>query len=336
MPSCDIVIPVWNQLKATKECMESVKEFTEFPLRLIVVDNGSNGATVRYLESLKAQFPDVILLRNDVNEGFVKAVNQGIAASDADYICVLNNDTLLTRGWLDEMVRVAEENPKIGIVNPSSNNLGQKPARGQGIREYSEGLRVHRGRYVDLGTALGFCMLIKRAVIEKIGVFDEVFSPGNFEDTDFCLRAKKAGFMCARSLASYVYHRGNVSFNVMPGYRKDFDRNKKIFEERWGRQKRILFVLSRRDMSRKDILQKMEEEVNKGNWVYIAYREKNFDFNGHSHVILYDYRNHFALRTLLKLTFKKKKFDKIYCARGSLLKLINLLSRFHKAQVSEI
>ncbi|MCX5686631.1 MAG: glycosyltransferase, partial [Candidatus Omnitrophica bacterium] len=106
---CDIIIPVWNQKDITKDCIDSIARNTKYPYCLILIDNASDNDTKRYLEGVRDNNAlDVILIRNEKNLGFVKAVNQGLKASSAPYICIFNNDTVTTPGWLEEMVEFAE------------------------------------------------------------------------------------------------------------------------------------------------------------------------------------------------------------------------------------
>src|SRR3989338_2365242 len=105
MSGCDIIIPVWNQLEDTRECIESIKKYTFYTYKLILIDNASNQETSNYLQGLeKADSNNVKIIRNEKNEGFIKAVNKGISRSDSEYVCILNNDTIVTRGWLKELI----------------------------------------------------------------------------------------------------------------------------------------------------------------------------------------------------------------------------------------
>ena len=335
MLKCDIIIPVWNQLKETSRCVESVRENTKFPYRLIIVDNASDDGTRKYLESLRNNFPDMILERNDKNEGFIKAVNKGIKISDADYICLLNNDTIVTKVWLSEMIDVARSDEKIGIVNPASNNLGQDIPKGMTIDGLAEVLKgKHKGESVGLGTAFGFCMLIKRDVINKVGFFDEIFDMGNFEDTDFCLRAKREGFKIVRSLASYVYHKRSTSFKILKHHDRKFEKNKRIFEERWGKEKRALFIFTAESALNEEVLRKIEKELEKNGWIFIASKDNSANLKDHSRIMKYDYRNAFMPRIVFKVLFKKKRFDEIYCDDKGLFNLLRFLRPVHKAPVT--
>ncbi|MDO8730218.1 MAG: glycosyltransferase family 2 protein [Candidatus Omnitrophota bacterium] len=240
-PICDIVIPIWNQPELTAACLQSVAACTEIPARLILVDNGSEAPTCELLNRFKAEgkLPAEIL-RNPTNLGFIKAVNQGIRAGKAPWVCLLNNDTVVTTGWLSEMIRVAESDPGIGLVNPTSNCLGY-PAKGRPPGEITRRLAENRGKSAPLSTAIGFCLLARRSLFDQIGLLDEQFGMGNFDDDDFSLRVRQAGLRPVRAAAAYVHHEEKASFKKLPGWEKAFDENRKKFEQKWGRRLRILW-----------------------------------------------------------------------------------------------
>jgi GT2 family glycosyltransferase len=242
---CDIIIPVWNQLDVTRACVDSIVSHTAYPHRLIVIDNASGDETADYLDSLKLDKRlDMLLIRNARNLGFVRAVNQGIGSSDAPYLCIMNNDTVATDGWLDEMVRVMESDPGLGLVNPSSNTSGQFPGN-MTVDEYARTLAPLAGKVQELYTCRGFCMLVKREVIDRVGLLDEIYHIGYFDDTDYCKRAQRLGYRTARAKASYVYHKENISFKNLANNSELFEANKRIFYERWGRHVRVGYLVDR-------------------------------------------------------------------------------------------
>jgi len=335
MTGCDIVIPVWNHLSFTKDCIDSIRKNTPSPHRLVIIDNASDDETRRYLESLaKKDAPATLLIRNDTNVGFVKAVNEGMRSSDSRFVCVLNNDTIVTEGWLEEMIAVAESAGDIGIVNPSSNNLGQKPAAGEPVERYAALLRKQRGAYVELGAAIGFCMLIKRDLLDKIGLFDEIYGMGNFEDTDFSRRAVKEGYRCVRACGAYVYHRENTSFGKVKTFDEDFRRNREIYEFRWGKPKRIAYVLDSYDAN---TLMKLENDSMKlargGNWVWYFPKER-VRVPSHANIIsVTPPGQHFYLATAFSILKKKKRFDEIFVGDEVFGKVLEKLAFVHKAKV---
>jgi GT2 family glycosyltransferase len=238
--SCDIIIPVWNQFELTKDCVENIMKNTGYPYRLIIIDNASDNTTRLYLEGLKkTASPELTLIRNEENIGFVKAVNQGLKVSDAPYVCVMNNDTIPAPHWLENMVEFAETHKDIGLVNPQCNGHLNTP-----IDIYARQLEKDKGVYMEMNQCQGFCMLIKRELIERIGYLDEEFGIGGFDDTDYSMRAHKAGYRCAAIKNAYVYHRLHASFDKS-GDREDWvKRNQNIYYEKWGKHLRMGIAVS--------------------------------------------------------------------------------------------
>jgi GT2 family glycosyltransferase len=237
---CDIVIPIWNLAELTGRCLESVRRCTAVPVRLILIDNHSDAPTQDLLKRFQTESDlPVQVIRNPENLGFIRAVNQGIRAASAPWICLLNNDTVVTSGWLREMIRVAESDPTIGLVNPTSNSLGY-PAGETPPEEIARQLAGKAGRSAPLSTALGFCLLAPRNFFDRVGLLDERFGMGNFDDDDLSWRARQAGLRPVRALAAYVHHEEKASFKRLAGAEKAFQENRRRFEEKWGRRLRIL------------------------------------------------------------------------------------------------
>jgi GT2 family glycosyltransferase len=232
------------------------------------------------------------------------------------------------------MIAVAEAAPDIGIVNPSSNNLGQRPEGGEPVELYAERLRGYSGSLVELGSAIGFCMLIKRPLIEKIGVFDEIYGMGNFEDTDFSRRAVKEGYRCVRACAAYVYHREGSSFGKVRTFEDDFQRNREIFEFRWGRPRRIAYVLDSYDPN---LLKKLSSDSVKlardGNWVWYFQKER-LEVPAHSNITAVEPpAKNFYLVTAFRILKKKKRFSEIFVGGENFGRALAALSFIHKAKV---
>ncbi len=226
---CDIIVPVWNQLEFTTRCVESMRKNTRYPHRLILIDNNSDEETAGYLEGLTRANKDIALIRNGENLGFIKATNQGLRLSDAPYVCLMNNDTEATPGWLTEMVSVAESSPLIGLVNPRSS----QPKKCESNK-----------RYLEANQCMGYCMLIKREVLERIGYLDEAYGVGGFDDTDFSKRAGLAGYKCVCAKKAYVYHDWHTSFKEAGNREESVRRNEEIFFNKWGRYLRIGYPIT--------------------------------------------------------------------------------------------
>jgi len=239
--NCDIIIPVWNQKDVTKNCIDSILRNTKYPYRLILIDNASGKETKTYLENVRSNTgKDTLLIRNEENLGFVKAVNQGLKASRAPYVCVFNNDTITTPGWLEEMVKFAESRKDVGIINPLCNAPSDIPKD-----EYAKLIaQCNKGKYMEMNQCFLFCALVKREVIDKIGHLDEVFGIGCYDDTDYSMRAHLAGYRCVCLHSAYVHHIENISFNVMGNRKKIASMGEKEYFKKWPRHLRAAIIFS--------------------------------------------------------------------------------------------
>lgn len=248
---CDIIIPIWNQSESTSACIEHILKNTQYPYRLILVDNGSATETKNYLEDLKqTQKTEINLIRNKENLGFVRAVNQGLEVSRAPYVCILNNDTLPGTGWLTELVEFAEKHPDAGLLNPLCNGHIQ---RNLSVNEYAKMVSSsNKDKFMEMNQCQGFSMLIKRDLIDKIGYLDERFGIGGFDDTDYSMRAHRAGYRSVCVYSSYVYHREHASFDKMGQRKKIQSDSEKAYFRKWPRHLRILIIFS--------ISEKVEDE----------------------------------------------------------------------------
>jgi FkbM family methyltransferase len=210
-----IVILTHNEVDYTRKCLESIRQYTEEPYELIVVDNASTDCTDEYLESIK----NLRLIRNRENLGFPKAANQGIRAASGRQILLLNNDCIVTTGWLRRMLRALHSDPKIGLVGPCSNFVsGEQQVEIRyddlvGLDGFAWDFGKSNNRRLE-GTdrLVGFCLLIRRELIDAIGLLDEDFGLGCFEDDDYCRRALAAGFHAVIARDAFVHHFGGRTF----------------------------------------------------------------------------------------------------------------------------
>jgi len=201
----------------------------------MLIDNASDDGTKEYLEDLKRRSSiSVELIRNETNLGFVKAVNQGLHISNSPYVCVLNNDTLPGPGWLEHMVDFAANNKDIGLINPVCDGHGENS-----IESYAKSLEKNKGKYMEMNQCQGFCMLIKRELIDKIGYLDESFGIGGYDDTDYSIRAHKAGYRSVAIYDAYVYHRLHASFDKAGNREEWVKKNKRIYYDKWGKHLRV-------------------------------------------------------------------------------------------------
>ncbi|HBH96921.1 MAG TPA: hypothetical protein DDX89_03900, partial [Candidatus Omnitrophica bacterium] len=195
---CDLVLLSWNHLEATQPCLTSLFEHTDVPSRLCIVDNGSEPNVRQFLHGVQPRgaIREVVVLQNETNEGFPNGMNRGMRASQAPYVCLLNNDLIFTPGWLSRMLNVAARHPELGVLNPTSSTFGNHPPRGVSLNDYAERLAANGDRYVEVGVCIGFCLLITREVIHRIGYLSAEVERAFFEDEDYSMRAQAAGFRC--------------------------------------------------------------------------------------------------------------------------------------------
>ena len=241
---CDIILLSYESPDLLKRCVRSVMEHTRIHARLIIVDNASRDPDVgKFIHSLEGNEKVAVeKVFSDENSGFAAGMNKGMKISDAPYVCLLNNDCVVTDGWLEEMILVAETSSRIGIVNPQSNTFGSVPPDGVSIDSHALQLRKNGERYVEMGHAIGFACLIKREVIDRIGYLDEIYRGVCYEDSDFSVRAQEAGFISVIAEGAYVFHREQASRRKLPGKEAIYAANKKIFEDRWGKFLRVLIL----------------------------------------------------------------------------------------------
>jgi GT2 family glycosyltransferase len=230
----DVVIPVYRGLAETRACVESaLASRGATPYDLIVVDDHTPEPQIaRYLDAL-AREGRIRLLRHGQNRGFVASVNEGMALDPGRDVVLLNSDTEVAPGWLDRLAACARREPGIGTATPFSNNAticsyprtlaaNAIPAGETTATLDAAFAAANAGRCEDIVTAVGFCMYITRACLDRVGAFDlERYGAGYGEEVDFCMRARRAGFRNVACADVFVRHVGEVSFGEAgPGRRE--------------------------------------------------------------------------------------------------------------------
>ena len=220
VPLTSIVIPVYNQLSYTRSCVEAIDATApKGSWELIVVDNASEDGTAQWLAGLSLRNGNARVIRNAANLGFGRACNQGMAAAQGEGVLLLNNDAVVLGDWLPGLWAPLQGSGRGGMSGPIT-NFG-RPTQTRRLRDPREGeeppavfgewVREHAGVHLPVDVLSGFCLLMTRDVIERLGGFDPCYGLGYFEDDDFSLRARLAGFPLWICEGVLVYHHGAVT-----------------------------------------------------------------------------------------------------------------------------
>ena len=219
---CDVVVPTYNNARGLKLCLDSIRSCTQFLYNIVVVNNGDNPDVHNYLQ----QQNDIIYVKKD-RMTFAQAVNVGIRAGSSKYVCILNDDVIVSKGWLSALVNACGEG--VGAVGPLSNCdkgwlhnydlsvAGVQLLPGQNTFEQIEPIISqiydYRSPYSEVPEKdwiAFYCTLIPRSVIDKVGILNERYINSG-EDTDLCTRINKMGYRIVQNYQSFVFHFGAVS-----------------------------------------------------------------------------------------------------------------------------
>lgn len=238
-PITSIIVLTHNKLDFTQACIDSIRRHTApRTYELIVVDNASHDGTATWL----CEQPDIVPILNPTNVGFPAGCNQGLRVARGDHILLLNNDTVVTPHWLEHLLTCLESDGRIGAVGPLTSSASYYQSIPTTYRNAQEmdafAWDVHkqnRGQWERRLKLVGFCILIKRAVIDVIGELDERFSPGNFEDDDLSLRVLLAGYDLVLCRDVFIHHAGSVTFReAATAFSDMLQVNAQKFSEKWG------------------------------------------------------------------------------------------------------
>jgi GT2 family glycosyltransferase len=242
LPQVVVIVLNWNGADDTLECLASLKKSSYPHVKILVVDNGSTDNSV---ELLRNAYPDLWLIKTGANLGFAGGNNVGIRAALAggcDVVVLLNNDTTVAPDWLDEFARVAQTHPAGSVLGAKIFYTG-KPST---IWHFGGSWDKDRCRYVLLGRGesdtqwssvekvdliIGCCMWLPRTTIEAVGLLEEAFFL-NYEETDWCCRALRAGFPLYSVPRAKVWHKISASFKGRPHNAYFIFRNRRLWVDR--------------------------------------------------------------------------------------------------------
>ena len=237
-----IIIVTYNNLDYTKKCLNSIFQMTTYPnYEILIVDNFSNDGTREYLFDLEKKYDNIRIFLNKENLGFSRANNIGLKRAEGKYLIILNNDTIVTSGWISGLIKHLS---KYGLVGPVTNSIGNEAKIDidydniYGIEEFSKKYRSkHLNEvYSDISVLAMFCLAMDKKTFEDIGELDENFEVGMFEDDDYSHRAKLKGYNIACAEDVFIHHFGGASFSKIGNkhYKHIFEKNKSLFEDKWG------------------------------------------------------------------------------------------------------
>jgi len=239
----DIMIITHNHLDFLRRCIDSIYKETILPFHLIVVDDISTDGTEEYLRNLREEKGNISYIKLNMKaRGGAQIMNIGLKYSQSNLIVSMNNDIIVTKGWLEEAVKCIRSDSEIGIV-------GMKFLYEDGRIQHAGGTFIKNGIPYHLGVGeprkahseikevhwvSGPCVLIRRECLNT--GWDEIYdSFGGHEDIDLCLRARNRDWKVVYCGKSEVYHLEGATILQMPSFPQMFQRSRKIFMSKWGR-----------------------------------------------------------------------------------------------------
>jgi hypothetical protein len=289
-PKVIIIVLAWNRLSDTLECLESIRKIEYRNYQIMVVDNGSTDGSA---DAIAARYPEIILIKNESNLGYAAGNNKGIEKAlqmGCDYVFLLNNDTTVDAACLDELIKTAASDSRIGAAGPKI-YLYQDPSvvwYAGGDICFREAISVTRGwfkpdrpafnRPGEVSFITGCAMLVKRKAIEEVGLLDPEYV-SYLEDTDWCWRMAQKGFKLAYVPAAKVYHKVSQSFGSNPYNQKSMylmGRNAVLFMKKHGTFTRWLKLIFFFWLS---VLYALPREIVRGNLKAVCAKVRGF-FDG--------------------------------------------------------
>lgn len=233
-PIVSIVVPVVDQPDMTIKCFHSIRQSTTLPFELIWVDNGSKKSNreliAKQAELLKG---NCHLIKNDMNNGFIKATNQGINVARGDYVILLNNDTEVFPNWDVKLIKPLYHYKNVGMVGPlTQSDISWQTHRYLnynwkiGLPPYNESIKLHYwkklktsfdDKYLDVtGMPLSFfCAALRKSLFDKLGGLCEEMNIGLGDDDEFCMRMRAYNYKQWLSLGTFVYHNHRTTFKAL-------------------------------------------------------------------------------------------------------------------------
>jgi GT2 family glycosyltransferase len=256
-PIVDVVIPTYANVRGLVLCIESLRACTPEPYKIIVVNNGNSKQIDEYL----SKQADIVYIKKG-RMNFAQAVNEGIKAGSGQYVMILNDDVIVSKGWLKNLISVCKDD--IGMAGPLSNcdqgwlhnyqiNIGGvdlKPGQNtfDEIDPIVPNIYDYRSPYFETPErewVAFYCTLIRRDVLEKTGLLNEQFTNSG-EDVDLCRRVRKMGYKIVQNYQSFVWHQGAVSRKILeaenPGSYHEYDKKtNNLLNKIWDKKSVMIY-----------------------------------------------------------------------------------------------
>lgn len=223
-PLIDILVPVYLGYEETMACLQAVIDSRRSDCEVVVIDDASPDPLLTTAMDRLAAARSITLLRNDINRGFPGSINRGLTLHPERDVIVLNADAIVHGDWIDRLQRAAYSSNDIGTATPLSNrgSIASYPGGDESDIGTEDAATIdaltasiHSSAVVDLPVGVGFCLYMRRACINEVGLLDsETFGKGYGEENDFCLRARQHGWRHVLAADVFVRHHGSRSFGA--------------------------------------------------------------------------------------------------------------------------
>jgi len=281
LPLVDIVIISWNSFEYLKLCLDSIKKYTlNISYRIIIIDNGSTDETREFLKKINSD--KIIIKKNKINLGYPKALSQGYHLSKSEFVCLMNDDVVVSPYWLSNLVKVMQKNPDIGIlgpvrpgahfIHPYTNKLSkvvleeskdrhaspvdqlkhftQSKKFTSFVKDYKEANGPTLVKFNTLPDIVSTCCALvrRKAIDESGGIVDKTFSIYGGDDVDLSWRLVKSGFSLGITSKSYIHHFEHISMDRNNVDRKKYlDINAKHLYKKWEKEIKEYLISNKKD-----------------------------------------------------------------------------------------
>jgi GT2 family glycosyltransferase len=268
-----IIVACWARADLTRVCIDSILAYTK-DFELICVQEGNQSDNLSYLPSMTVLLEGyekegkIKYVQNKIPKGYAGALNAGLKVATGDYFCFMNNDTVVTPGWMDEMLK-AFEDKEVGLVSPTFWGTGDRQSVDWNTGDQFDNV-------VDPCSIIGVCYLISKECMDKVGIWDESFGHGG-EDFDMTIRVQNAGYMLKIARKAFIYHYGGASTRILIGNDLEAVRANQVAKIKMVEKKHGIDIMSRFNKNISPKINVLEEGTWKGKRIKEMTRDEIID-----------------------------------------------------------